>query len=281
MSDSNRHDESPLSPWWRQAAILVMVVGFSILSFMTVQTYKHAPPIPEVIKDASGATIMTGADILKGQEVFLKYALMEHGTLWGHGAYLGPDYSAEYLHRLCEISRDTVAGERFGKTFAELSPSEQGAVSAQVKADLKQNRYDEATKTLVLTSGEVASYQVQQKEWGDYFTKKDAAPGLPENYIKDPAETKALTAYFSWAAWASSTKRPGLDYTYTNNFPYEPLAGNKPSTQAYVWSAVSLVFLLGGLGLILFVFGRFDYLGWGGGALRNAHASHPTGQALT
>ena len=68
---------------------------------------------------------------------------------------------------------------------------------------------------------------------------------MPENYIKDPAELKALTAYFSWAAWAASTNRPGRDYTYTNNFPYEPLAGNKPSTQAYVWSAVSLVCLLG------------------------------------
>ena len=282
MSGNPLRTENPLSPWWRQAAILVMVVGFSILSFMTVQTYKNAPPIPETVKDASGGTVMTGGDILKGQEVFLKYALMEHGTLWGHGAYLGPDYSAEYLHRLSEISRDTLAKERFGRPFGQLAPSDQGAVSADVKRTLKENRYDASTKTLTMSPGEVASYQIQQGEWADYFTKKGAAPGLPENYIKDPAELKALTAYFSWAAWAASTKRPGRDYTYTNNFPYEPLAGNKPSTQAYVWSAVSLVCLLGGIGLILFIFGRFDYLGWGGARSGPAaHLTPPKALALT
>jgi nitric oxide reductase subunit B len=263
MSAVQSAHDGPLSPWWRQAAVLVMVVGFSILSFMTVQTYRNAPPIAETWKGPSGEVVFTQADVLKGQEVFLKYALMEHGTLWGHGAYLGPDYSAEYLHRLCEISQDTEASSRYGKPFAQLSPEEQGAVASVVKMSLKQNRYDEASKSLALTPGEVTSFQVQQKEWADYFTKKDGAPGLPAGYIKDPAETKALTAYFAWAAWACTALRPGHDYTYTNNFPYEPLAGNKPSTQAYVWSAVSLVCLLGGLGLILFIFGRFDYLGWG------------------
>ncbi len=49
---------------------------------------------------------------------------MEHGTLWGHGAYLGPDYTAEYLHRLAEIARDTEAMAKYGKSFAELSPDQ-------------------------------------------------------------------------------------------------------------------------------------------------------------
>ena len=186
MSGNPLRTENPLSPWWRQAAILVMVVGFSILSFMTVQTYKNAPPIPETVKDASGGTVMTGADILKGQEVFLKYALMEHGTLWGHGAYLGPDYSAEYLHRLSEISRDTLAKERFGKPFDQLAPSDQGAVSADVKRTLKENRYDASTKTLTMSPGEVASYQIQQGEWADYFTKKGRRRACPRTTSRTP-----------------------------------------------------------------------------------------------
>jgi nitric oxide reductase subunit B len=33
--------------------------------------------------------------------VFLKHGLMEHGTLWGHGAYLGPDYTAEHSTSEC------------------------------------------------------------------------------------------------------------------------------------------------------------------------------------
>ena len=108
-------DARSLSPWWRHSAILVMIAGFAVLSFVTVLTYTNAPPIPEQAADATGIVEFTGADIQMGQEVFLKYGLMEHGTLWGHGAYLGPDYSAEYLHRLSEVTRDTIATEQYGK----------------------------------------------------------------------------------------------------------------------------------------------------------------------
>ena len=102
-----------LSPWWRHSAILVMIAGFSVLTFVTVLTYTNAPPIPERVTDVMGTVLFTGADIQMGQEVFLKYGLMEHGSLWGHGAYLGPDYSAEYLHRLSEVTLDTVATEKY------------------------------------------------------------------------------------------------------------------------------------------------------------------------
>ena len=268
-----------LSPWWRHAAILVMIGGFSVLTFVTVLTYTNAPPIPERAVDAAGNVVFTGADIQKGQEVFFKYGLMEHGSLWGHGAYLGPDYSAEYLHRLSEVTRDTIAVEKYGRPFAQLSPDEQIVASAQVRRVLKENRYEPASRTLLLTSGEVAASRSQTAEWSDYFTKQGAAPGLPASYIKDPAELQALSAFFAWAAWAASANRPGKDYSYTNNWPYEPLVGNRPSAEAYVWSAMSLITLLGGLGLILFMVGKFDYLGWKGEG-DAAHATHSAPSAL-
>src|SRR5512136_2768062 len=109
----------PLSPWWRRGAIAV-----------TVATYRNAPPIPSRVVGAGGSVLFSGDDILRGQEVFLKYALMEHGTLWGHGAYLGPDYSAAYLHREAEITRDAVARARFGRAFDELAPGERDAAGA-------------------------------------------------------------------------------------------------------------------------------------------------------
>jgi nitric oxide reductase subunit B len=257
--------EAPsISPWWRHSAILVMIGGFSILSFVTVLTYTNAPPIPDQVTDGAGTVVFAGADIQKGQEVFLKYGLMEHGSLWGHGAYLGPDYSAEYLHRLSEVTRDTIATEKYGKLFAQLSPDEQSAASAQTITVLKENRYQPASRTLRFSPSEVAAYRTLLPEWSEYFTTKDAAPGLPANYIQDPADRKTLTAYFAWAAWAATANRPGKDYSYTNNWPYEPMAGNHPSTEAYVWSALSLITLLSGIGLILFVVGKFDYLGWKG-----------------
>jgi nitric oxide reductase subunit B len=118
-------EPTSLSPWWRHSVILVMIAGFSVLSLVTVLTDTNAPPIPERAVDVTGTVVFTGADIQMGQEVFLKYGLMEHGSLWGHGAYLGPDYSAEYLHRLSEITLDTIAAEKYGKLFAQLLPDEQ------------------------------------------------------------------------------------------------------------------------------------------------------------
>ena len=233
-------EATSISPWWRHSAILVMIGGFSVLSFVTVLTYTNAPPIPDQVTDGTGTVVFTGADIQKGQEVFLKYGLMEHGSLWGHGAYLGPDYSAEYLHRLSEVTRDTIATEKYGKLFAQLSPDEQSAASAQTITVLKENRYEPASRTLRFSPGEIAAYRTQLPEWSEYFTRKDAAPGLPANYIQDPADRKTLTAYFAWAAWAATANRPGKDYSYTNNWPYEPTVGNRPSTEAYVWSALSL-----------------------------------------
>ncbi len=272
-------EATSLSPWWRHSAILVMIAGFSVLSFVTVLTYTNAPPIPEQAADVTGTVVFTGADIQMGQEVFLKYGLMEHGTLWGHGAYLGPDYSAEYLHRLSEVTRDTIATEKYGKLFAQLSSDEQSVASARTMTLLKENRYEPASRTLRLSPGEVAAYRTQLREWSDYFTRKDAAPGLPANYIQNPGELKALTAYFAWAAWATTANRPGKDYSYTNNWPYEPMVGNRPSTEAYVWSALSLITLLSGLGLILFVVGKFDYLGWKGEGA-GSHVMHSTPPSL-
>ncbi len=259
-------EPTSISPWWRHSAILVMIFGFSVLSFVTVLTYTNAPPVPDQVMDGAGTVVFTGADIQKGQEVFLKYGLMEHGSLWGHGAYLGPDYSAEYLHRLSEVTRDTIASAKYGKLFAQLSTDEQSVATAQTIAVLKENRYEPASQTLRFSPGEVAAYHTQLPEWSEYFTRKDAAPGLPANYIQDPGDRKGLTAYFAWAAWAATANRPGKDYSYTNNWPYEPMVGNHPSTEAYVWSALSLITLLAGIGLILFVVGKFDYLGWKGEA---------------
>jgi nitric oxide reductase subunit B len=256
--------EKPLSPWWRHAVILVMAFGFSVLTLVTVLTYTNAPPIPVRVADPAGATLFTREDVEHGQEVFFKYGLMEHGTLWGHGAYLGPDYSAEYLHRLAGITRDALAGERHSLTYAALDRDTAASVDAAVQRLLKENRYDPATGVLRFSSAEAAAWATQQAEWAEYFSGTHAAPGLPPKYIREPGETKALTSYFAWAAWATVANRPGKDYSYTNNWPYEPAVGNRPSASTYLWSALSLVTLLAGLGTVLFVVGRFDYLGWHG-----------------
>lgn len=270
-SHSSDDDQVPISPWWRRTVLLVMAFGFTLLGLVTVKAYQGVPPIPAKVVDAAGQTLFTGDDIKHGQEVFLKYALMEHGTLWGHGAYLGPDYSAEYLHRTVEIGRDTLAQTKYGKSFRDLEEARALEIGEVLKRELKQNRYDPSSETLRFTEAEAASVRVQRAEWGTYFNGAKPASGLPRGFIDNAAELKDLNVYFAWAAWATTAIRPGTDYSYTNNWPYDPQAGNVPTASAYFWSALSLVSLLCGLGLILAIFGKFKFLGWGAEPHAHAH----------
>jgi len=258
-------------PFLKHAVIITFIICFSVLIFISAKSYQDAPPIPVKIVDEKGNTVITGDEILKGQEVFLKYGLHENGTIWGHGAYLGPDFSAEYLHNLYNDAVELLSKADYNKKFSELNDDEREKIKSKVVKLLKTNRYDPETQTLIYTDVEVLSYKNQIKIWKNYFSSPRLNFGLKENLIQNDEELRFLVAFFSWSAWASVANRPGKDYSYTNNFPYFPEIGNKPTLDAYIWSALSLIALLGMLALVLFIFGRFDYLGWKG---KNGHA-HP------
>jgi nitric oxide reductase subunit B len=255
-------EDQALSPWWRRCAIATIVVCFCVLGWLAKLTYTDAPLIPERVVGPNGAVLFTAADVTAGQEVFLRYGLMENGTIWGHGAYLGPDFSAQYLHTLAIDTEKTVTENHGFVTAARLAPSQRLVVNAEVTRMLKRNRYDPASKTLTFTQAEAASYQHQIALWTAYFTNPSQDAGLPRDYISDPAQLRELTSFFAWAAWASVANRPGLNYSYTNNFPYDPSAGNLPTSGAVLWSALSVITLLGATAAVLFAFGRFDFLGW-------------------
>jgi nitric oxide reductase subunit B len=264
MVDKNTPSET-LSPCWRNSVIIVLVIGFSVLIWMAIRAHKDAPPIPEKVMGPSGETIFIREEILAGQEVFLKYGLMENGTIWGHGAYLGPDFSAEYLHTLAIDARDHLAKQYYQREWPNLSSTERGAISAEVQQLLKQNRYNGQTHTLILSPPEVTSYRNQMRKWTEYFAQPTLNRGLLIKHIKDPKELQQLTAFFAWTAWASAANRPGKTFSYTNNFPYDPMVGNTPTGDAILWSALSLITLLAGIAIVLFSFGKFNFLGWKGG----------------
>jgi nitric oxide reductase subunit B len=252
----------PLSKWWIRSVLIVMVLGFAGLIGITNLSYRNAPPIPAAVVDAQGATLFTGAEISSGQAVFLRYGLMDNGSVWGHGAYLGPDFAAETLHQIGESVAGTLAQAQFGRPLAKLSGIESASIRAQVAATLKTNRYDAASATLHLTPAEAIAYRAQTARWTAYFTDPTRNGGLRPNLITDPTELRDLSAFFSWAAWASVADRPGASYSYTNNFPYDRDVGNTPVAGALLWSALSLIVLLGGIAGVLLAFGKFDYLGW-------------------
>lgn len=239
-----------------------MALGFSVLVLLTVKVYHDAPPIPDKVTTPDGAVLYTGDDIRDGQQVFLKYGLMDNGSIWGHGALLGPDFSAAYLHTLALHDATGIAMQRYGLPLANVTPAQRALVETEVRTELKQNRY--APSTGVLSEGFSYGdwFSQQTGVWDEYFSNPVKNGGLRAIAISDPVELKQLSAFVAWSAWASIANRPGTTHSYTNNFPYDPVAGNTPTADAVLWSALSLVFLLVGTAVVLLAFGKFNTLGW-------------------
>ncbi|MBV1692122.1 hypothetical protein KRR38_31760 [Novosphingobium sp. G106] len=200
---------SPLSKWWLRSVLMVMILGFAGLLAITMLSYRNAPPIPDVVVDARGETLFTGDQIRSGQAIFLRYGLMDNGTIWGHGAYLGPDFSAETLHQIGESLATSLAQQQFAKTLNALTPIETGSIRGQVAVTLKTNRFEPASDTLRLTAPEAIAYRAQTARWTSYFINPARNGGLAPKLITDPAELRDLTAFFCWTAWASVADRPG------------------------------------------------------------------------
>jgi nitric oxide reductase subunit B len=272
VSQGQADPHEKISAWWRRGVLIALVAGFAVLIAISASAYRLAPPTPEKVVGPAGEIVFTGDDVRAGQEVFLKHALMENGSLWGHGAYLGPDFSAEYLHRLSEHVHEALARDTYRKGLAELTEAERAALAGPARVLLKTNRYDPATGTLAFTAPEAESFNKQIEMWQTHFQASATTRGLPPKFIDDPQELRQLTAFFAWSAWATVADRPGRPYSYTNNFPYDPSVGNEPTAGAVLWSALSLVALLGGTAAVLFAFGKFGYLGW---KAKSGHA-HPT-----
>jgi nitric oxide reductase subunit B len=264
-------DDGPLSPWWLRGVLIVMALGFAGLIAITTLAYHNAPPIPARVLGPDGATLFGSDDILDGQAIFLRYGLMANGSIWGHGAYLGPDYAADALHRMGDETASVIAQQRYQRDLAGLAPARQAAVRAETAVELKTNRYDTASNTLRFTAPQSSAFRQEIVHWARYFHDPARNGGLKADLITDPGELHQFAAFVTWAAWVSVAARPGERYSYTNNFPYDPDVGNVPTSDALMWSALSLVVLLAGIAAVLLTFGRFDYLGW----ITRGHHVHP------
>ena len=255
-------DDGPLSPWWLRTILIVMVLGFAGLGLVSLLSYRNAPPIPAQVVNAQGALVFSGTEVGEGQAVFLRYGLMANGSVWGHGAYLGPDFSAAALHRMGVVTAEALAQERYGRGAAALAPAQAAAVQAETTVALKTNRFDAATDTLQFTAAQAAAFTQEIAHWTGYFHEPSRNGGLKVDLITDPAELRQFTAFVTWAAWAAVAARPGEAHSYTNNFPYDPSVGNVATSGALLWSALSLTVLLAGIATVLLAFGKFHYLGW-------------------
>ena len=241
-----------VSKGWIQAVALVVLFGFFVMGFLAYRTYAGEAPIPAQTVGPDQSVLFTRQDILGGQQIFLKNGLMEYGSIFGHGAYLGPDYTADYLRRAATM------------VAASYRQEDSDRAREATADEFKTNRFNPRTDTLVFTAAQTSAYRQLVKYYTKFFSEPTTRFGLRPNAISDPEQARQLTSLFAWSAWAAAALRPGLNYSYTNNWPPEPLVRNALTADNVVWSVLSLVALLGGIGVLFAAFGRWNILGWHG-----------------
>lgn len=240
--------------------IFVMVASFAVLGYFGYEIYMQAPPVPQKAASRDGSILFTRDDIETGQAVWQSIGGQEVGSVWGHGAYIAPDWSADFLHRELVFILDKWSSDIDGKPFAERSSEERASLKDRLSSLIRTNTYDAKTGTLTLSAVQTAAYDAVSKHYSALFMGDPSLAKLRDSYalqpqaVKDEARMKQLNAFFFWTAWACSTNRPNSEITYTNNWPAEALISNAPTGQIVVWSVFSFVFLLAGIGTLAWYF---------------------------
>jgi len=242
-----------------QGLALVFFASFAVLLWLGREIYLSKPPIPDAVMTQAGATLYTGDEIRNGQRAWLAAGGQQLGTVWGHGSYVAPDWSADWLHREAVAYRDIRASTLYSKPYKDLTLNQRGSVDALVKEELRGNTYDAATNTVTITPERAAAIAQVGSHYQGLFGSEPSLDKLRESYAMNAnalareSDRKAISAFFFWASWSAVTNRPGDTISYTSNWPHEPLVGNTMTTSAAMWTIASIILLIGGIaGMVWF-----------------------------
>ncbi len=241
--------------WALLAALLIG--SFGVLLWSGNQIYQKAPPMPERVVSSDGSEVFTRAEIEMGRQVWQSMGGMQLGSIWGHGGYVAPDWSADWLHREIVAVLDQWAQPEFGATgYEQLNNEQKAALEGRLRAHMRENTYDPQTGTITLSAARAAAIAAVSTHYESLFGNDPETADLREAYamkngtVPDPEHRRVLSAFFWWTAWSAVTERPDSTITYTNNWPSEPLVGNRPPPSTFLWSAFSVTFLLAGIALL-------------------------------
>jgi nitric oxide reductase subunit B len=241
---------------WIGLAVL-LVISFGVLLWMGNTIYRQAPPMPEQVVTRDGKVLFTRADMEKGRQVWQSFGGMQLGSIWGHGSYVAPDWSADWLHREALATLDIWAQREAGvESFNDLSAEQQATLRARLQTRTRANTYDPQTRTITIDADRALAMERVGAHYQKLFGNDTSTAPLREAYamkddtVPDAGHRRALTGFFWWTAWAAATDRPGSNITYTSNWPGEPLIGNRPPASTYLWSAFSVLFLIAGIALL-------------------------------
>ena len=234
----------------------LLVAGFGVLLWMGGEIFRQAPPMPERVVTERGDIVYTRADIELGRQVWQSIGGQQLGSIWGHGALVAPDWSADWLHRETMAWLDLRARAKDGIAYADLDPAAQAGIQAGLRPQIRRNTYDAASSLIVIPVERAQAIAQVAAHYTSLFSNDPATHALRVGYamredtVPDARYRHALGAFFFWTSWAAVTDRPGQPMSYTQNWPYEPLVGNAPTSAAFIWTVFSVLFMLAGIGLL-------------------------------
>jgi len=234
--------------WVAQFALMTLMCLGGLL-FLGERTYSSAPPLSDFV-DETGRVVIAKETIQAGQALFHRRGLMNYGSFWGDGAERGPDFTAEALHLM------VVGMQAYYKSGTDVSVDEQAVIEARVSREIHQNGWDAQQDLIRINPAQVAALQTIEQHYQKTFQNRDFNGYIATGISLTPSEIRDLSAFFYWGGWVSGANRPGEDYSYTHNWPYDPMAGNTPTPPTYFWSMVSIFVLFLGIGGVLYVYGQ-------------------------
>ncbi len=247
--------------WWK-VFLVIFAVSVTVVGYIGYKTYEYAPPVADFV-DEHDQLLFPAQAIRDGQKVFQKYGLMDYGSYLGDGGLRGPDFTGETLNLTARWMNDYYAQQAGKKSADERERRlQEQMVRARVQMELKENRYDPQTNAVTLNAAQVHAYHQLVQYYTDKFGPGEGlAQGeafKPKGYITDPKEIRALTAFFFRGGWLCAAERPGYPYSYTHNWPYDPLAGNLPHGGLVLWSVIGTLVVIFTLGVIFYYYGKLD-----------------------
>jgi len=247
---------SPTKRLWIVLA-MVLVASFTALGLVGREIYNEAPPVPLAVKSADGQVLYTREDVQTGREVWQTTGGHQLGSILGHGSYVAPDWTADALHREALAILDIRARREFGRAYAELSAGQQASLKGELQVELKTNTYDPSSETVTVSADRAAAIAQVAAHYDAVFGNDASVATLREQYamkvdtVADPALRKQLFAFFHWTSWQSVTNRPDSNVTYTANWPADTLVGNTPSGASFMWTFISILLLIAGIGALV------------------------------
>lgn len=237
--------------------ISVVTLSFITLIWVGTEIYQTQPPIPDsvVIKGTTNV-VYTKADIQNGQNVWESIGGMEVGSIWGHGSYVAPDWTADWIHREALFMLEEWAQRDFKQSYDALDEEKQAAIKARLIKDIRTNTFDESKRTISISPERFAAIRHNVEHYSSIFSKGHEQYAIPEGALTDSTRLEQFNAFLFWSSWAASTNRPEQDYTYTSNWPHEPLIDNTITSDSQLWSGFSIILLILFVGILAYYYLR-------------------------